>query len=635
MSYVSEKQIKQIAQKISNDYAQKNGSYDEFIAGSTKQILSTVKINDQVPYTFRTAGDSADIGDRLDDTIVGGTIVWNQLVQNGDFSYGKDNWFTTSATCTVSDGIATVISSSGAGGLVQNISVTTGHKYLVCTNVSLGDVGFIASVRFNQQDINIPRQEGWQPIRSIIIGDETKNNSIYFMIPNTGNTIYVEKTNVFDLTLMFGTTIANYIYSLEQSTAGAGVAWFKNYFPKDYYAYNAKEMLSVNVSSHDMVGFNAYDNASGKAKLVGGMEYQITGTYTSLSYSSGETIATDSDGYFTPSVSGELSVVGGNDSDTCVHLVWDGEKDGEFEEYIKHSYPLDSSLTLRGVPMLDVNNKLYYDGDIYESDGTVTRRAIKVTLDGSESWVIGQSTYTEHQYFRTIVGDYGSVIAGRCISDKLQQSNIALSNTNTGITITNSTGQNKAIIIIRPENITDFTSLAEFKTWLAANPVTVIYLLSDAYATIETADPFINPQIVDDFGTEEYTNPRSNPEAFSTEKTYNVGNFVSYDDHCYRCITAVTEAGEWDSTKWELDDLIVEVPVGHNTDYYPNLRAKLEMSPDSPDGDGDYIVRQSGGENTYVPLTKELPAAPSEDGNYVLKVTVANGTPTYSWEAQA
>lgn len=30
-----------------------------------------------------------------------------------------------------------------------------------------------------------------------------------------------------------------------------------------------------------------------------------------------------------------------------------------------------------------------------------------------------------------------------------------------------------------------------------------------------------------------------------------------------------------------------------------------------------------------------LPAAPTTDGNYVLTVTVTNGTPTYSWILQA
>ena len=50
---------------------------------------------------------------------------------------------------------------------------------------------------------------------------------------------------VFDLSVMFGTTIADYINTLETATPGAGVAWFRALFPKDYYAYDAGTLRSV------------------------------------------------------------------------------------------------------------------------------------------------------------------------------------------------------------------------------------------------------------------------------------------------------------------------------------------------------------------------------------------------------
>ena len=61
------------------------------------------------------------------------------------------------------------------------------------------------------------------------------------------------------------------------------------------------------------------------------------------------------------------------------------------------------------------------------------------------------------------------------------------------------------------------------------------------------------------------------------------------------------------------------------------------MAPNSPDGDGDYIVRQTDGINTYVPLITptEIPAAPTTDGTYILKCTVADGVAEYEWEARA
>ena len=61
------------------DYARVDGYYDELTSGTAEQLISTVVTEDKVPYNFRTAGGSADIGNRETDMIVGGTIAWNQL----------------------------------------------------------------------------------------------------------------------------------------------------------------------------------------------------------------------------------------------------------------------------------------------------------------------------------------------------------------------------------------------------------------------------------------------------------------------------------------------------------------------------------------------------------------------------
>lgn len=64
-------------------------------------------------------------------------------------------------------------------------------------------------------------------------------------------TLYVKDVCLFDLTQMFGTTIADYIYSLEGATAGAGVAYFRSLFPKDYYPYNEGETTCVSAVNGD------------------------------------------------------------------------------------------------------------------------------------------------------------------------------------------------------------------------------------------------------------------------------------------------------------------------------------------------------------------------------------------------
>lgn len=376
---------------------------------------------------------------------------------------------------------------------------------------------------------------------------------------------------VIDLTQLFGAAIADYIYSLEQDTAGAGVALFRKLFPNDYYPYNAGELKSVEgVSSHDMVGFNAYNPATGTAKVLGGHPYQITGTYTTISLD-GTTITPDASGLFTPDANGTLTVTGGNGSDTCVHLVWSDTHNGEYKPYEKHTYALDSSLTLRGIPKLDSSNNLYYDGDVYAPDGTVTRRYGIVDL-GTLSWdYVAPDSDFPYGYFKTSVSDKGigrqSVICSKYVTgqgaslEQVDKACLGSASSSTFYVVDSS-----------------YSDAATFKT--AMNGVMLVYEL--ATPTTETAEPYTEIQICDDWGTEEYVS------------------------------TSI-------------------VPVGHTTDYPANLRDKLQHLPDLASADGNYIVSQSGTQMTLAPLPIVIPAPPTTDGTYTFRATVSNGEPTLSW----
>lgn len=505
-----------------DDYAKIDGYYDEMAVGSAEQLISTVLTEDKAPYNFRTSGGAADIGNRMTDMIVGGTMCWNQLLQNAKGDSTTD-WTAIRSTIST-DGDSITVTSDGTGtAAVQNpagIAATVGHKYLTSVYAKSEDTEVRLYMSLSSSSINtnsvtsflFSTANTWEHVERVT--NASAAGSMAIRIAQTisqGVSFSVKKLNLIDLTQMFGTDIADHIYALEQTAEGAGVAWFRRLFPKDYYEYNAGELMSVQTSAHKTVGFNAYDPETGTAKLVGGQPYQITGTYTVLSLD-GEAVTPDEDGYFTPANSGTLTVTGGSAADTCVHLVWSGYRDGEFEEYAEHVYPLDDSLTLRGVPKLGADGELYYDGDTYESDGTVTRRyGVRAYASGDES--------------DTTV-------------------------------------------------ITDLTN--------------TVYPL--ATPTAETAEPYQNPQIVDDFGTEEYV-----------------------------------DAGTRD----------VEIPVGHVTQYQANLRDKLQHLPDLADSDGTYVVSQSGAQLALVPLVTptELPAAPTTDGAYVLKATVTDGEASYTWEA--
>lgn len=600
-----------------------DGSYQQMTVGNAEQLVSSIKEEDKVPYLFRTSGGSIDIGDREEDKIVGGTVAWNQLA--GNFLNRTETLGITISADNANGSITVTGTATATNNLYfkQNLSVFAGHKYLIrgaksggvrlsFTNSSVKDSGNGAIIAISANDTVF--------VIAAFNNGETFNETIY--------------PQIFDLTQMFGSTIADYIYSLEQANAGAGVAWFRKLFPKDYYAYDAGTLKSVEgLTAHSMVGFNQWDEEWEVGSINNSTGANATNQYylrsknyipilpnTSYHFHSGTlfsatntafkrafydadknflgyvlvTLGTNPEYTFTtPSDAHYMRFQVGDNTDArpvttynhdiCINLSWDGSRNGEYEPYELHSYPLDSTLTLRGVPKLDANNQLYYDGDEYASDGTVTRRYGVVDL-GTLNWSYSATRVAfDVQITNRLVADTVSFICAKYI-------------TGSGVSSASDvTSQADKALYYQKGNTTIFikdsayTDAATFKT--AMSGVYLVYEL--ATATTEEADPFQTPQIVNDFGTEEYV----------------IDNTVT-----------------------------VPIPVGHDTFYQANLVAKLEMAPVSPEGDGDYIVRQTNGENAYVPITfpaDELPAAPTTDGNYVLKCTVASGTATFTWEVQS
>ena len=504
-----------------NNKANVDGAYEQMTVGNAEQLVSTVGVEDSAPYTFRTTGGSADVGDRMNlKAVVGGTVAWNQLLDGS----ADANWSENNATKSFSDGVCTFTASAKDGYVQLNVTRTEkDHVYLAIADIKETTATNLVALNWYGSEYKYCESTtNWQKVTAMSKRSASNNNfkmRISDRRTSGWDAIQVKNFMLFDLTAMFGSSIADYAYTLESGTEGAGVAWLKKYgyFTKPYYPYKAAALESVKTSAHRTVGFNAYDNTTGKAKVVGGMVYQITGAYTALSLD-GTSITPDANGYFTPSANGELTVTGGNGTTTCIHLKWDGERDGEYEPYEQHTYALDD-VELRGIVKKDANNNLYYDGDEYEADGTVTRY-----------W--GERAYTS-----------GDATDGSTM-------------------------------------ITDGTK--------------TVYKLTTP--TTESADHYTELQICSDWGVEEFV----------------------------------------DAATRDFD-----MPVGHNTVYQPNLRAKLEMSPNSPESSGDYLVRQTNGLNEYVSvssnsiisgLSARCPSCPTDtDGNFVLKAVVSDGSVTYSW----
>lgn len=490
--------------------ADTDGTYPYLTAGSAQQLTSDQVVTDQKPYLFRRTGADAT---REYDTLVGGSVVSNQIVDSND----------TAVTLTSGRKYYTVISGTAAiqAGTGAPISVTGGTDMVI------------------------------------------------------------------DLTQMFGSAIADYAYTLEQSTPGSGIAWLKSYgFFGGYQAYNAGAMVHVSgVSEHVMTGFNQWDeewelgayNTTTGQKEASALNIRCKNyipvlpntTYYDNAPSDHWIIEYDSEHnriwagtrnaqkLFTTHEKGKFITFYMNtgygityNHDICINLS-NPAKNGQYEPYTEYSYILDDTLTLRGIPKLS-NGEIHYDGDTYAHDGKVTRRYALVDL-GTLTW-----NYSQELFVAVITGvkkpstqterNKGFIFSSTYMPD-----------TQTSITSSSMTDKT-ALIYNGSENMyikdTFYTDAATFKASLSG-----VYLLYELQTpTTETATPYQSPQICDPDGTEEY----------------------------------ITDG----------------IPVGHETQYPANLKGAIER------------------------IMIQVPPAPAAAGTYMLTCTVdSSGSASYEWAA--
>ena len=265
-------------------------------------------LSDTEPYNYRRTNNGNGSGHREYDEIVGASVGWNQQF-NGVTRSTADGITTeydaTTHKISITNDSRTSNYSSGSNRsfAVQNLVV--GHKYVCITTPQVE--GVVVSNGGNTAPHIFQATQTAMYLR-------VTNNYDFVTAHPIGNvtSLYL---NIVDLTL-FNSQIADYVYSLEQSTSGSGVTWLKSHFPRlfdnGYMSYNA-----------------------GSIKSVSGL---------------------------------------------TAHVMCDAD------DNIIGNYPLDSSVELRGQYKLDANNNLYADGDVWKSDGEITRKyGTRAYQSGDES----------------------------------------------------------------------------------------------------------------------------------------------------------------------------------------------------------------------------------------------------------
>lgn len=398
--------------------------------------------HDTTPYLHRAMPTQSNDYNRESGVIVGGTVGWNQLMEHGNFDVTTGWSGAGYGTVTVANNIGSLTLSevSGSARIERAFVPTVGHKTLVTMDIKTPyATGVFSTFQAGGYNTQIARAslsaDTWATIVGIrnVEQNDTTSGKIRFYVGDTtasvGDVVQFRNGMIIDLTAYFGTTIADYIYSLEQATPGAGVAWFRKYFPEDYYPYSANTLQSVQATAH-----KTYDG-------------------------------------------------GGN---------------------VLGNYALDSSLTLRGIPKLD-NGNLYYDGDTYESDGSVTRKWGFYTIQTSDITLDDGGGYTNVVCAK--IQNLPSMLktnTKQAIHSKYGVAQVVWpfdETSNIGKFANNPATQ--AYWFIFPVG----TTIEQMRTALVGT--TLVYEL--ATPTTETAQAYTNPQIVDPDGTEEYVTANSVP----------------------------------------------------------------------------------------------------------------------------
>ena len=555
-------------------------------------------LSDSTPYNYRRTNNGNGAGVREYDEIVGASVGWNQQVsiRSSDYSHSENGVTFTDNR----DGTYTV--QTDASGATANTYLahwatlrgTVGHKILWMSTPQGGSSSTYYSYLASRVN---PASNDYGNGRIYNVTESGNLNPVFAYI-KSGTIITTPikfRPQLIDLTL-FNTQIADYVYTLEQGTAGSGVTWLKSHFPKlfdnGYQPFDSGSIKSVSgLTAHEMVGKNLFDKANtiqaycdGSTKL--NYNNDMTSVYVELKKGFTYTFSQQTQGQFTryaltdsleqgaaiyrptaPTVAGydtlstftitdaqfkylictvyRASVDAPNTFDTFADTcqLEFGSTATSYEPYQKHTYPLDSSVTLRGQYKLDANNNLYADGDVYKASGQVGRNWSEVSM-GDLAW----SYRADNGVFFANVSDMKKY-ASASIHAELICSRYTFGGTrgistadlpNMMIYTRSTTGSTN--IIVRDTSYTDTTA---FTQMLSNNNVTLVYDLETP--TTDTATPYTNPQWCDSHGTEEY-----------------VGS---------------------------------ELPVGHNTDYPMSLADTM----------------------------------PTTNGTFEPRVTVTNGVRTVTW----
>lgn len=201
------------------------------------------------------------------DSEYGGLIKWNQICG------GYNNQTTAGVSYTNNQNGTFTINGTATGNsnvsVASTINAEAGHVYLGYLN---GGATLPGQARLTMGGLQFGAP----------LGGLYKNTPNYarlgFRIDFKTGDAFNNLTFIpqwYDLTLMFGEEVADYVYGLEQNHVGKGVEWFKNIFYKDYYVFDNRNLVTT-ASAVNGDPYNSYNISFSSAGTVYGGTLDVT-----------------------------------------------------------------------------------------------------------------------------------------------------------------------------------------------------------------------------------------------------------------------------------------------------------------------------------------------------------------------
>ena len=491
---------------------------------------NTVLTTDKTPFLTRQTLNPTGFSGYVREKLVGASYAWNQQFNDTEFVN-----MTSGLTATLSSHKLTITGTTTAGSnyrFATNKTLYAGHKYAIFGirkfTSSSADYGKIFVYNAQTSTLCTLSPDNQSAIFSVLT---TAEYNIYLNVGTSGITINFEAyMQLVDLTLAFGSTIADYLYGLSNN---GGITKLRDMgFPIDKYTPYGYGLYSVKTSGKKIVGKNlverlikGYNIASNGsigadanydlciAKVIEGKQYAITSnseTYvyafftespqtTSASYNNSRAVTSANS--FTSPINGWVAFRKTTAMDTP-QLEY-GSTSTTYEPYCGYEISLGND-ELRGKFDL-VNGEIVASGDVKDSNGKITRNWKDVNL-GDETWTRYSFSGT-YAFYVTKSDMKSSNPKGIFAKYAMSSSGSVSSMEDKTVYLANQT------IYIRDDSYTDATT---FKTSLSG--LYGIYEL--ATPTTEQSTPFADPMSMVGATTEEYIDTRDIPCPVGAERQY-------------------------------------------------------------------------------------------------------------------